>query len=333
MSAITIQIGTGDARIWHSEKAVAEIAYAMSIDSDITVDMLNEGPCLTALGLYNILDLLCKQFSYDKKRITINLGNQLESHNEYNVIVSPTVKWIDVYQEQLKKEPAVYKEFSEETKHFGHFISHGTRNRLLIGSTLYAKYYEKTIQTYHCNITDNYHKASIFLDDLMFSGAPQDRLDDAYTFLTRHTPIKLDIDKIETYPIRDHTMFGIAVVYPKFFVDIVSQTYCQGATFYIDEKMWRPIMTKTPFIIQGPQNFITNLHKLGFKSFNRWWDESYSYAPWNTQPYDILKIIDNLSNLSIEQLANIYEEMKLVLDYNYEKFINLTGKDFENFRI
>lgn len=329
----TVIIPTGDAQIWHKDEAIVALAKAMASNHKIELDCITEGPCLETAELYKTLDLLCESFNYDKDKIVIkNICNQIEQHTEYRVEISPPMKHVEKLQKDLKETLVEYKTFSADTKHFGNFTSRSSRNRLIIGSYLYTKYKNKTLQTYHCNINDDYHKASIFLDDLMWSGAPKEIMDNAYNFLTRTTPIKFEEERVEAYPIKGFQMYGINAAYPKIFVDIVCQTYCQGRTFYLDEKMWRPIMTKTPFIVQGSQNFISNLNKLGFKSFNKWWNEDYSYKAWNQQAYDILKIVDELSNLPIEQISNIYNEMKPVLDYNYEKFLNLSARDFEVFK-
>ena len=326
----TVTLPTGDAQIWFKDEAIANLAKAMSVDHNIEIDCIHEGPCLEAAGLYKILDLLCDTFDYNKNRITIKgICNQLEQHDRYVIKIDAPLKHIRKLQDDLKKSPTVYKIFDANIKHFGNFTSRGSRNRLLIGSYLYSNYKDKTLQTYHCNIKDDYHKASIFFDELLWSTPLIGYADNAYKFLTGVTPIKFEEEQVESYPIRDYKMYGINAAYPRIFVDVVCQTYCQGTTFYIDEKVWRPIMMKTPFIVQGPVHFINNFKKLGFKTFNRWWDENYSEAPWNMQVHDIFKIVDGLSKLSINQLTNIYEEMKPTLDYNYEKFMNLSAVDFK----
>lgn len=329
---VVVIVPTGEAQIWDKDKVIVEIASAMAANYDIVLDCIGEGPCLKSVGLYQILDLLSDKFNYSKKRILIVVCNQLEQHSEYSILVNSPLKHVGLLQLELKNSTLEYKSFNNKIKHFGNFVSRGSRDRLLIGSYLYSNYKDKTLQTYHCNIRDDYHKASIFFDELLWANFPIEYVDDAYEFLTRSAPIKFAKESIETYPIRDYKMYGINEAYPEIFVDIVCQTYCRGRTFYIDEKIWRPIMTKTPFIVQGSSHFIKNLQRLGFKTFNQWWDENYSEAPWNEQTLQILKIIDRLAKLSIVEIEIMYNDMKSILDYNYEKFANMSNKDFENFR-
>jgi hypothetical protein len=96
----------------------------------------------------------------------------------------------------------------------------------------------------------------------------------------------------------------------------------------MDEKLWRPIITKTPFIVHSSQNFIKNFQKLGFKTFNSWWSEGYSEDPPDYQVGEILKIVDRLAKLDTTQLAIMYDEMKPVLDHNYNLFLELNSSSF-----
>jgi hypothetical protein len=87
-------------------------------------------------------------------------------------------------------------------------------------------------------------------------------------------------------------------------------------------------MLKTPFIVHGPQNYITNLKRLGFRTFDAWWSEGYGYDTPDYQPIEILKIINDLSKKSTEELAVMYQEMQPVLDHNLATLQSLTPKDF-----
>ena len=327
----TIIVENNDSQIWNRDTVIVDITAAIKKDQDIVVHLNNEGPCAESLGLYQILDTICEKLDYSADRVTVVTCNQLEQHPVYRIVRDAPMKHVETLQRQLKEAPAEYKLFDRHTKHFGHFIGHGNKNRLIIGSQLHAKYLDKTIQTYHCDVKQPYHRSFIHFEDLMFGEASQQIIDCAYQFL-KTTPIKFELDAVDTYPIRDYKMYGINSAYPFIFVDIIAQTYCTGNTFYLDEKLWRPIMTKTPFIVQGPQNFIENFKRLGFKTFDQWWSEGYSEDPSNHQPYEILSIVNALSKLTIDELSRMYNGMKPVLDHNYNRFLTLTAEDFAVFK-
>ena len=85
---------------------------------------------------------------------------------------------------------------------------------------------------------------------------------------------------------------------------------------------------KTPFIIQGPKNYYTNLRKLGFKTFQNFWDEGFGEDAHDYQPDCIIQIIHDLAQKSNLELATIYQNMQSILDHNFQVFMQLKPTDF-----
>ena len=85
---------------------------------------------------------------------------------------------------------------------------------------------------------------------------------------------------------------------------------------------------KTPFIVQGPQNFIKHFKRLGFKTFDTWWSEGYSEDINDYQLKGIIDIIDVLSTLTVTQLESVYAEMAPVLEHNYQLMLEIPDTDF-----
>jgi hypothetical protein len=171
---------------------------------------------------------------------------------------------------------------------------------------------------------DELHNEFVALEDLWFHNY-QDKILQATNFLL-HTPLRYDHQ--DTSPILHFKTYGVLPLYQNIFVDISSQPFCAGSTFFVDEKVWRPIITKTPFITQGPRHFIQNLRKLGFRTFDRWWDEGYSEDPPDCQVRAVLDIIDKLSTYSCKDLQDLYDDMKSTLDHNYNHLMTLSDKNF-----
>ena len=144
-------------------------------------------------------------------------------------------------------------------------------------------------------------------------------------------PIKND--NIDSYPILTPAHFNISKVYREFFVEIVCETFCAGRSFYPTEKTWRPFICQTPFLMQGPKDFLKNLKKLGFKTFSTWWDESYDedvgLENGKVSIRTIQKNIEMLSNLTTAELHNMLDDMKGTLEHNYQRFMLLNEKDFK----
>lgn len=316
-----ITIANSDRIIWHKDQVITAIAQQMANKvASINLSTKGEGPCARALGLYDLLDSLCFTFSYPKNQIHLKTWNLLEYHDFYNVHIQPHNVYLNTAKEHAKSID-VQKNFTPTMKTFAHFVGHGNLYRLQLASHLFTHYNSKTCQTYHCKITDTYHSAFIAVEDMMRHNHSWHEIDQAIEFL-KHTPIILD--KIDSYPILNPATLNITKFYPSFFVELVSLTYFSGNTFYIDEKIWRPIIMGTPFMIQGPSNFILNLRKLGFETFHQWWDEGYSEDSDDCQVGPILENVKQLAKLSPEDLHDMYREMKPVLEHNRNLLLYLT---------
>lgn len=324
--SLAVKVATHDCKIWNRDKVIVDIMQGISNDQNITIDLIGEGPCCGSLGLYKLLDSICHRTDFPKHKITIITCNLIEKHSHYQITIHNPLKHVDSLQKEYK-DKTIEKCITRTTRHFGNFTGHGTRHRLELGSYLWKNYNSKTLQTYHCVPTESYHREFIGLDDLWFYCGNAETVDCAVEFL-KNTPFRFD--SVEQYPIRDMKMYGIQDAYKDIFVDIVTNTYVSGNTFYLDEKMWRPILSKTPFIVHGPKHFIQNFQRLGFETFSNWWDEGYSEDPTDFQVGSIKHIIDKISKYTIQDLQQIYTEMQPVLEHNYQHFFTLKDKTMRN---
>lgn len=323
-----IRVPTIDAQICNRDQLVIDLGYHMATEPNtlVRIGMLGEGPCGHSIGLYTLLDQLCSRYNFPKNLVEIFTANLLEHHNEYQVIRKHQWYELEATREHASLVTNNQKDFSNDFRHFGNFISHGNRYRLELSSHLVNNHKNKLVNTYHCNRTETYHRPHLGIEDLIFSGAKKATIDSAIDLLYQ-SPIT--VEKIDSYPILCPTTLNITKVYPDFFIEIACNTYYTGHLFYVDEKIWRPMLMKTPFIIQGPQNFIKNLHKLGFKTFSNWWSEEYSSEPVDQQVSQICELVDLLSTYSVYDLETMYNDMKSVLDHNYNLLFTISDLDFQ----
>jgi len=319
-----IKIPTIDSKICHPNRVWKDLLDEFyACPPTIEISMIGEGPCLSSIGLYGILDIFCERFSYAKRRVKIITANMLEHHNEYLI-----VREHQKYELQaVKAMPEIRhdKIFDQEFKHFGHFIGHANKYRLQTASFLWNNFAHKTLQTFHCKMTDDYHREFLGIEDLMCSGAPFEEIRGAMDLIMA---APLTLDEINSYPILVPSNLNIVKAYPNFFVEVVNLTYFSGNVFYVDEKIWRPIAMRTPFIVQGPKDTIKNLRRLGFKTFDRWWDEGYSEDVEDCQMSGIKDVITTLSALDLDQIHGMYDDMRSTLEHNYENLMNLKDEDF-----
>jgi len=114
--------------------------------------------------------------------------------------------------------------------------------------------------------------------------------------------------------------------YRESFCAIVNETRFAAPTGNISEKVFFAISFRTPFVLVACPNSLEYLKKLGFKSFDFLWDESYDKEQNHSKRLEkIFKIIDQINSYSIEELNQIYfsYEVQAVVSYNrrlLEKF-------------
>ena len=104
------------------------------------------------------------------------------------------------------------------------------------------------------------------------------------------------------------------------FLTVVTESrFCQPVA-NISEKVLRNCLAQRPFLIVAPPYSLEYLDKLGFKSFNKWWDESYDKEENHTKRLMmIFDIVDYIDSLPYERLYELLDEMKDVLDHNYNR--------------
>ena len=321
-----IKIRTTDGKITDVAYVVTDIAVAMAAGQDnILLDFCCEGPCLRHIGMYDILDNLCRVFNYDHRRVTIVTANFLEKHAKYQI--KHQHQWYELH-DTLEHEDQIgsfNKVFDQSFCHFGNFIGHSNRHRLSVASYLNAYHATSTQQTYHTQIGDFYHREHMGLEDIMFHGCTKSEFANAVNLIWS---APLQIDHTQRGPILCPDTLNITKVYPGFFVEIACLTFSSGNVFYVDEKIWRPMLMRTPFIVQGPQFLLSNLKRLGFKTFSNWWDEGYSEDCDETQVRGIYQVIDTIAKLPIHTLKEMYLDMQPVLDHNYNRMKELCDADF-----
>ena len=90
----------------------------------------------------------------------------------------------------------------------------------------------------------------------------------------------------------------------------------------ITEKMFRPIIYKRPFVLLGSPNTIKYLNSIGFKTFGNYWDEGYdSITDPSKRMIAVLKIIEQISSMTIDQLKSLCYNMNQVLEHNFKHYV------------
>lgn len=103
------------------------------------------------------------------------------------------------------------------------------------------------------------------------------------------------------------------------YINIAACTYYTYAHhhFQVNEKILKPICTMQPFIILGQPHALRVLRELGYKTFDKWFDESYDNIIDDEQRMDMLvKEISRLNNFTKEELNAMLIDMLPTLIHN-----------------
>ena len=86
------------------------------------------------------------------------------------------------------------------------------------------------------------------------------------------------------------------------------------------------MLLKKPFIIFGSRDYLDYLHQMGFKTFQTpgldFWSEDYDGYEGRERYIRILALLDELAKKSLAELQQLYQEMQVILDHNYNLLLN-----------
>ena len=108
---------------------------------------------------------------------------------------------------------------------------------------------------------------------------------------------------------------------------IVTETIFYHKKIHLTEKIFKPIVNFRPFILVASPGNLQYLRDYGFKTFDKWIDESYDVEQDpDKRLKKITKEIEKLCDLSEQRLNQMFDEMQDVLEHNFNHFYG----DFKN---
>lgn len=114
-------------------------------------------------------------------------------------------------------------------------------------------------------------------------------------------------------------------MYSHTFLSIQAESRFAQPTGNWSEKVIQAVQYKTPFVIVAPPETLKCMKEAGYKTFDRWWDESYDLEHNHMIRFKkIVEIIDYIESLSYEQLFDMYQEMIPVLEHNFWNAVDNT---------
>jgi len=113
------------------------------------------------------------------------------------------------------------------------------------------------------------------------------------------------------------------------FVNIVSESLTHETTVFFSEKIYKPIFVGQPFILMGNPRSLEVLQKQGYKTFSRWWDESYDQEMDFYKRMDkIFDVMEEIASWDMDKCFKITQEMLPTLIHNFN--ILMKGETLQN---
>lgn len=151
---------------------------------------------------------------------------------------------------------------------------------------------------------------------------------DFISILNKKIPIEID-----TQFENDKGGFPTSNLYDKknyleSYFHVVTETEIDNDKIFFTEKILKPIMGLQPFIVLSSKNYLLELKKLGFKTFDLIWDESYDSVE---NEIDRIKkclfLIKDISNWSLEKCDAKYKSVLDICIYNRNHLFNIQDKN------
>ena len=102
---------------------------------------------------------------------------------------------------------------------------------------------------------------------------------------------------------------------------VVSETVFYHDKLHLTEKIFKPIVSKRPFILVAAPGNLAYLKSYGFRTFDRWIDESYDdEKDHQIRLEKIVAEVEKLCNLSPNDLKKMHQEMREILEFNFNHF-------------
>ena len=116
-------------------------------------------------------------------------------------------------------------------------------------------------------------------------------------------------------------------IYKNCWMHVISEYNCNDLKPFIDEKIAKSIVLKKPFIIFGDKNFLAELKRHGFRTFDNFWDESYdTLDTYEQRVQSAVKTIDWIKD-NINWNSPYSKEMGEILEYNYNHYFTTYRND------
>lgn len=105
------------------------------------------------------------------------------------------------------------------------------------------------------------------------------------------------------------------------FLHVVNETVFYHKKLHLTEKIFKPIVSKRPFVLVAAPGNLAYLKRYGFRTFDKWINEDYDNEIDHHKRLEMIADeIEKISKLSVPELNCMLGEMQEILDHNFDHF-------------
>jgi len=212
----------------------------------------------------------------------------------------------------FKNRPKVFLNFNRRLRgHRPAFVSLLAHHGLLDQGhvSLFSHDIERTPTIYRTSV--------LYQDDDL-----KKRIDNGYKLIKDKMPLIVDYTDSSVNYAEDPQSIRF---HQSSYFSLVSCTYFESRheTIQMNEKIFKPIAYKQPFILTGLSGTLSHLHEYGFKTFHPHIDETYDTIECDIERANaILKEVTRLCNLTKHEWDKLIHDLTPVLIYNLARLRN-----------
>lgn len=259
-------------------------------------------PWLT--GMQSIIEQTIKILNLDSNSCFIYGYQNLHIANSTFILVDAIKVWIHQIYPFIDQLPLSNNQFE---KHFAGLFGRHDMFRLKLFRHLVTHHKDSSILSYNSHYASwNQRFANFFADDKQW--------------FNNNCPYLLDYKEPRGWVPFQDSLKDIGKHYQTYFIEAIVETDPHTDTF-LTEKTTKNLYLGKPFLLLAGCGSLANLHKLGFRTFAPYINESYDSMYGIAERLDcILKEIDRLAALPIKDLQRIHLNLVPVFEHNRKIF-------------
>jgi len=142
----------------------------------------------------------------------------------------------------------------------------------------------------------------------------------ATTISSSAFPLRIDYQDHQFIPNHSFVLSAVEQTQESFCY-LVTETCYWEQKKHLTEKIFKPIVSRMPFVLVGPAHNLKYLREYGFKTFSKWIDESYDDIEDPIERMSAIgETMSKICSKSEDELYEILQEMSPVLEHNYQRF-------------